>query len=134
MSLLRTAFWICVVIVVVPIGQSGTDDGARPAGDKGLARQAFGAAQTAVSDLASFCERNPDVCETGAVALARFREKATATAGFVYRAIAGSDAGPASKPDRTVPASAGTRAPSARDTLHPSDLETPWKGPDQGDV
>lgn len=139
MSLVRTAFWLCVVIMLVPTG-SGNVDSENESGDegRGLAALALGAAQVAVTDLISICDRNPDVCETGTLALERFGQKAASVAGTVYRAVsdAPSSSGEAPKPRRMEASQPGasSAANPVTDTLGPSDVETPWQGPDLGDA
>jgi hypothetical protein len=58
--LIRTALWLSIVLLIIPIG--GSDEG-----DVG-AFQAFFAARAAVEDMVGICERQPQVCETGRAA------------------------------------------------------------------
>lgn len=130
MSLLKTAFWICLVVMILPVGTDQSTDEAAP-GNGALAHKAFGAAQATVSDLTSFCGRNPEVCETGGLAFDMFRDKAVATAGLIYRAIAGSGTDARQAP---APETRPVRVPPQSDTLTPADREAPWLGPVQGDA
>lgn len=60
MFLLRAAFWLCVVILLLP----GDPD--RPANAPSVTvLELLTAARTAVADLGQMCDRNPDLCETG---------------------------------------------------------------------
>lgn len=78
--LLRTAFWIGLVLLLLPI-DTGSDEsnvgGVSPV-------QAFFAAQSTISDLSGFCERNPETCETGGQAIARIGAKAKVSAQMIY--------------------------------------------------
>ena len=59
--LLRVAFWIGLVLVLLPTGKT-------PEADKGPkvdAAEAVTAASAAVSDMAQFCNRQPTACAVG---------------------------------------------------------------------
>lgn len=62
--LIRMAFWFSLVLLFLPMwpGKEGT--GVRPVG----AIEAFSAAQRAIGDISRICEREPEVCVTGAAA------------------------------------------------------------------
>jgi hypothetical protein len=78
--LLRTAFWLTLVLVLIPLGsdQEGT------AAEKVDPVSAFLAAQATVSDIGSFCSRNPQACETGGNALTAIGSRARDGARIVY--------------------------------------------------
>ena len=63
--LLRTAFWLSLVLLLLPIGFSDKNGEEPSVG----AFQAFLAAREALGDLGGICERKPEVCETGKSAL-----------------------------------------------------------------
>lgn len=78
--LLRCAFWIALVLLILPIdtGEDGKDSvGINPVA-------AFFAAQSTISDLSGFCERNPQTCETGGQAIAQIGAKAKVSARMIY--------------------------------------------------
>lgn len=78
--LLRCAFWIALVLLILPIdtGEDGKDGvGINPVA-------AFFAAQSTISDLSGFCERNPQTCETGGQAIAQIGAKAKVSARMIY--------------------------------------------------
>lgn len=78
--LLRCAFWIALVLLILPIdtGEDGKDGiGINPVA-------AFFAAQSTISDLSSFCERNPQTCETGGQAISQIGAKAKVSARMIY--------------------------------------------------
>jgi hypothetical protein len=104
MFLLRTAFWLSLVIVLLP-----ADSGEQA--PRVTAFEALSAAQAAVSDLSQFCERNPDVCVTGGSAFEVFADKVR----YGAKMISGyfNDDG----------------AKAGSSTLKPSDVEPEWQAP-----
>ncbi|MCB2078634.1 MAG: DUF5330 domain-containing protein [Novosphingobium sp.] len=77
--LLRAAFWLSLVVLLLPAGE---DSDARVS--QVSTGEAINAAQTFVSDMSGFCGRNPDTCETGEQALRTFGSKARYGAKLVY--------------------------------------------------
>ncbi len=78
--LLRTAFWLTLVLVLIPIGSgedTSTDENINPA-------EAYFAAQATISDFSGFCQRNPDACQTGSEALTAIGSRARDGARIVY--------------------------------------------------
>ena len=63
MFLLRTIFWLVVLVLLLPTNEQQQS-------------QVYGTAQTAVKDVSGFCERNPTVCSTGKDAFDVFVHKA----------------------------------------------------------
>ncbi|MBL8584879.1 MAG: DUF5330 domain-containing protein [Rhizobiaceae bacterium] len=61
--LIRMTFWFSLVLLLLPLN-TGAQNGEAPVAPL----QALLAARAAVSDIAGICERQPDVCETGASA------------------------------------------------------------------
>jgi hypothetical protein len=59
--LIRSAFWLSLVLLFLPIGSGSENGDVETVGPI----TAFLAAKDAVSDVAGICERKPDVCETG---------------------------------------------------------------------
>jgi Family of unknown function (DUF5330) len=109
MFLIRTAFWLSVVIVLIPADpQSET-----PAPRVSLF-EAFSSARAVAADFSNFCERNPDVCVTGAAAFRIFAEKAQNGARLLFRYFDGT-AGPGGADDKGT-LTEGDRAPA-------------WQGP-----
>jgi hypothetical protein len=122
--LLRVAFWLTVVLVLLPSG--GSRGGAQVG-----ATDAVAAAGAAVSDMSAFCERQPGACVVGGQAAVVIGERAQAGAKMVYEfindRIVRSDIGsqPERKPAHAAPAFAGSQS-----TLTASDLEAAeWRGP-----
>ncbi|MCB1472175.1 MAG: DUF5330 domain-containing protein [Rhodobiaceae bacterium] len=77
--LLRTVFWLSLVVLLLPAGNG--ERGGEAAVSTG---EAIYAAQTFVSDMSGFCARNPDACATGQAALKSFGAKAQYGAKLVY--------------------------------------------------
>lgn len=143
MFLIKTAFWLCVIIMLVPIGMSPADDNSRAGAGQstGISTQAAGVARATVSDMASFCDRNPEVCQTGTKVLDKFRAKAIVVAAYVFDVISGTPSQTVPSPKTRQPIQADVNDPVKRpplvrslNTLAPSDLETPWVGPKGGDA
>jgi hypothetical protein len=63
MFLLRTIFWLIVLVLLLPTNERQQS-------------QVYGTAQAAVKDVSGFCERNPTVCSTGKDAFDVFVHKA----------------------------------------------------------
>jgi hypothetical protein len=147
--LLRMAFWLCVVCVLLPGGGKATNE-ARidPA-------TAVTAASAAVTDMRGFCDRQPEACVAGgkiAVALGHKAEAGARTIiEFVTNRMSDSAETPANVPgapatgpvDRSLTtASAGAPRPRTvrtvpvadRGTLTANDLAMPWHGPAQAHV
>jgi hypothetical protein len=123
--LLRVAFWLTIVLVLLPSGSS------KPVATTNVgATDAMVAAGAAVSDMTSFCDRQPGACAVGAQAAVTIGQRAQAGAKMVYEFISDQMArsetgsGPEPKSARTVPASPGSQS-----TLKASDLEPSWQGP-----
>jgi uncharacterized protein DUF5330 len=128
MFLIRTAFWLSVAIVLLP-----TPESAKVPESKVGASQAFGAAGAAVSDMRSFCTRQPDACEVGSQALTAFGYKAQASAKWVYEffsAKVGSERTNAAA-EVAKPAMPAVEPAPSQHTLTPTDTAPAWRGPRQ---
>jgi len=127
--LLRSAFWLTLVLALLPSG--GAPQSAQAA--KVGATDAVVAASAAVSDMSGFCDRQPEACVVGAQTAVAIGQRAQAGAKMVYGffndyASQGSETGSVNKPKLAsmhgVPASPGSQS-----TLKPSDVEPSWQGP-----
>lgn len=120
--LLRMAFWLCVVCVLLPgRGATTTDANIDTA-------SAISAASAAVSDMRGFCERQPDACVVGGKVAVALTHKAEAGARTIYDFVTNRINDPAA-PD-SAPRAADTRTTSAqadRGTLTETDMVTPWR-------
>src|ERR1700704_1414911 len=77
--LLRVAFWLTIVLALLPSG--GAQQSAQA---KVGPTDAVVAAGAAVSDMSNFCDRQPDACIVGAQAAAAIGQRAQAGAKMVY--------------------------------------------------
>ncbi len=126
--LLRLAFWLGIVLVLLPTGsaQHGATDGEVHAAD------AISAASATVHDLRGFCAREPNACSVGSEIATNMGYRAQAGAKMLYEFLSevlapretgslGGEAGTA----------AGNAAPlrDSQNTLTPADLAPAWHGP-----
>ena len=116
--LLRTAFWLSIVIVLLPAPES-----MKPESGVGAA-QAVSAASATFSDMTHFCTRQPDACQIGSQALVHFGHKAQASAKWLYDVLT-SKSGSAQTP--AEPAKAVTESDS-QNTLTQADTAPAWRG------
>lgn len=105
--LIRTAFWLSVVVLLIPGSPQTNDEAPRV-----TLFEAVAAAGTAVADMSGFCDRNPDVCTTGNAALHVFADKVRNGTHMIYSFFDGSDSADVDK-----------------GTLTPEDVEAPWQDP-----
>jgi hypothetical protein len=125
--LLRVAFWLSIVVLLLPTGQAQQNDKGPSIG----AADAFGAAAAAVADMREFCTRQPEACTVGSQAAHAFGQKAQASAKMVYEFITEKVAkdepeGAAGKPAGT-PTAAGEQ--TSQNTLSAADRAPGWRGP-----
>lgn len=131
MFLIRTAFWLVVLVLLLPT-------------DKDQQNQIYGTAQTAVSDVAGFCDRNPQTCATSQEAFAVLVQKAQYGAGMLmglvedqtatFGDVPGAVTMPGNLGIMPVPAAVPLEpttwdATATQDTLNPEDREAAWGGP-----
>ena len=129
--LLRMAFWLSVVLVLLPSGGSQQHTATAPSAELG-AMETISAASATVSDMRQFCTRQPEACAIGSQAAAAIGQRAQAGAKMVYDFIseraAPRETGSVTTRPRQLAAQA---APAARsqDTLTAADLVPAWRGP-----
>jgi hypothetical protein len=129
--LLRMAFWLGVVCVLLP-GGGKTD---APAANIDTT-QALTLAGAAVSDMRGFCDRQPDACVTGGKVAVAIGQKAEAGARTIYDFVTtklAEKSTPAEKPAATEklagkPAPVVARGP-VQGTLTSADLTPAWHAP-----
>ena len=123
MFLIRSAFWLMIVVLLVPT-------------DAGQQNQVYGSAEATVKDVATFCVRNPETCTTGRNAFDVLVHKAEFGArilmGFIMdKSGLGGDAtasGAATSASVSGMAPASWSRGSSQDTLSPEDREAAWGG------
>jgi Family of unknown function (DUF5330) len=106
--LLRIAFWLAVVCILLPSGTKSTSPEAR-----------IDASEAAVSDVRGFCERQPDACVTGGKVMVALGQKAEAGARTIYEFIT----------KLREKAASGEKAGPVQGTLTPADLAPAWHAP-----
>jgi len=123
--LLRMAFWLGLVLVLLPREKTPESDKLPQVG----ASEAVSAATAAVSDMSQFCKRQPAACEVGGQAATVIGQRAQDGARKLYRII--TDKRP---PDHTSSIGGGADADALpagmapRDTLKPDDMLAEWQG------
>lgn len=132
--LLRMAFWLTIVLAILPTGSSQPQAQANmPQID---AVDTLVAAGAAVSDMSGFCERQPEACKVGVQTAAAIGQRAQAGAGMVYDFIqermanSRTETGSVGADAKAVPASMSRPVPShpgSASTLRPTDLEPAWQ-------
>ena len=118
--LLRVAFWLSIVVVLLP-GGSKSDPNAPTVGTF----EAIGAAQAALKDARAFCQREPEACVVGSQALQVFGQKAQNGARMLYEFMSSNSAESMSKHDGPT----GSTPRPGRDTLTADDRDVPWLAP-----
>jgi len=123
--LLRMAFWLAVILLLLPSGGSQ-----RAANSSMTASDALSAASATVADLRSFCERQREACAIGSLAVAAIGQRAQAGAKMIYDYLTerfgpAETAGTLSNPRSTPQSAAG----ASRDSLLPADLVPNWRAP-----
>jgi len=76
--LVRMAFWLSLVIALLPVASSQQETSASRVG----AIDALSASSAAVSDIRQFCVRQPGACAAGSQAIVQFGHKAETGVGF----------------------------------------------------
>src|ERR1700744_3462268 len=124
--LLRMAFWLGLVLVLLPRDKT-------PEADKTpqiSASDAVSAATAAISDMGQFCKRQPTACEVGGQAATAIGQRAQGGARKLYQII--TDKSDKRAPDHTgsigMESADAARSDIARDTLTPDDIQINWQG------
>jgi Family of unknown function (DUF5330) len=154
--LLRVTFWLGVIVVLLPRGES------QPASNAQLsATDAMSAATATVGDMRQFCERQPEACTVGSQAAVALEDRAKAGAKRLYEMFnerlsanendKGATLPPATSLRNTRPVPLPTARPAqatarnasqetsqatsqnapqnTQNTLTPADLAPAWRGP-----
>jgi Family of unknown function (DUF5330) len=121
--LLRMAFWLGLVLVLLPREKNPDAAKAPQIG----AAEAVSAATAAVQDMSQFCKRQPAACDVGGQAATAIGQRAQDGARKLYQIIIDKRA-----PDHTGSIGDDPEAPSealSHDTLMPGDLLEEWRLP-----
>jgi hypothetical protein len=133
--LLRLAFWLGIVLILLPTGSAQQASATSNVG----ASDAISAASATVHDLRDFCTREPDACSVGAQVATQIGYRAQAGAKMLYEFLTETLASRQVVPAATsteqhstilktgLDKSSSHRAP--QNTLTPADLAPGWRGP-----
>jgi Family of unknown function (DUF5330) len=126
MFLLRTAFWLAVVLALLP---SFGPKASAPAATGVEATEAVTAASETLGDMIGFCSRQPNACAAGVHLASAIGQRAQAGAKMLYGMVgerlakaesAVEDGAPASTPSADLKVS--------QNTLTSADLMPAWRG------
>jgi hypothetical protein len=126
--LLRMAFWLGLVLVLLPTGAHQ----ATPTRNVDAA-DALSAASATVHDVRGFCSREPNACSVGSQIATAIGYRAQAGAKMLYdlltEALASRETG--LHGTNAAKSSPGRPAlePASQNTLTPADLSPAWRGP-----
>jgi Family of unknown function (DUF5330) len=140
--LLRVAFWLGLVFVLLPTGKSDDSDKTTKPVDP---MQAATAAAAVMSDMSQFCIRQPTACEVGGKAAIAVGERAQSGARKVYQFITDKTDGKAEAKTESRPEKAdvkkhdkkhgdhtgsiGDIVAASKSTLTDDDLAVEWQAP-----
>ena len=133
--LLRMAFWLGLVLVLLPREKTPESEKLPQLN----ASEAVSAATAAVSDMSQFCKRQPAACDVGGQAATVIGHRAQEGARKLYQIITDKTDKRSDHADKRAPehtgsiggmADADARSPdlAPRDTLTPDDLLVDWHG------
>ena len=125
--ILRMAFWLAVILVLLPSG------GSQQTSNVNLtASDVIAAAGATIFDMKQFCGRQSEACAVGSQVMVALGHRAPAGAKMLYdflnEQLAPGTTGSVTKPaaDKPVPIPA---ARPSQHTLSPADLAPNWRGP-----
>lgn len=125
--LLRMAFWLTVILALLPSG------GSQPTPKLNVsAVEAMSAAKATVTDVQSFCDRQREACTLGSQAAVAIGQRAQAGAKMVYDYFSqhlGSHSGGAADGASAEATPLPLARPSSQHTLSPNDLAPAWHPP-----
>jgi hypothetical protein len=123
--LLRMAFWLGLVLVLLPREKTPGSEKLPQVG----ASEAVSAAGAAVSDMSQFCKRQPVACEVGGQAASVIGHRAQEGARKLYQIITDKRASDhTGSIGNAEPPHTAQAASLPLDTLTPDDLLIDWRG------
>jgi len=125
--LLRMAFWLGLVLVLLPREKTPESEKLPQIG----ASQAVQAATAAVSDMSQFCKRQPQACEVGGQAASVIGQRAEDGARKLYKIITDKKAPDTATTDKRGPDGTDKRGPDGTDKRGPDGTDK--RGPDGTD-
>jgi hypothetical protein len=139
--LLRMAFWLGLVLVLLPRDKNAESQKLPQIS----AQEAVQAATAAVSDMSQFCKRQPSACEVGGQAATVIGARAQEGARKIFQMMKPAEADRKSSDPEKKPSDADKKAPdhtgsiggddtdpapvdvASQDTLTPNDLLADWR-------
>jgi Family of unknown function (DUF5330) len=126
MFLLRTAFWLAVVLALLP---SFGPKASAPAATGVEATEAVTAASETLGDMIGFCSRQPNACAAGVHLASAIGQRAQAGAKMLYGMIGQRFAKTEVAMDDGVPANtSAVDVKVSQNTLSSADLVPAWRG------
>jgi hypothetical protein len=125
--LLRMAFWLTLVLALLPSGGSAPTPKINVS-----AIDAMSAAKATVSDMGSFCERQPEACTVGSQTAIAIGQRAQAGAKMLYEYFNEHRGARETLPTENAAPGKAVPLPPLRPsqhTLSPADLAPTWRGP-----
>lgn len=124
MFLLRTAFWLAVMLALLP---SFGPKASAPAGAGVEATEAVTAASETLGDVFQFCSRQPNACAAGVHLASAIGQRAQAGAKMLYGMVGDKLAKSEGTGEENAPANASDVKVS-QNTLTAADLAPAWRG------
>jgi Family of unknown function (DUF5330) len=126
MFLLRTAFWLAVVLALLP---SFGPKASTPAAAGVEATEAVTAASETLGDMIQFCNRQPNACAAGVHLASAIGQRAQAGAKMLYGMVGEKLAkSEGAGDDGTVASTPASDVKVSQNTLTPADLMPGWRG------
>jgi len=123
--LLRMAFWLGLVLVLLPREKTPESDKVPQIG----ASEAVSAATAAASDIGQFCKRQPAACEVGGQAATAIGQRAQDGARKLYKIITDKKPDHTSSIDTPDDTGAAVAAAAPADALTEGDMAIEWRLP-----
>lgn len=123
--LLRMAFWLGLVLVLLPREKTPDSEKLPQIG----ASEAVSAATAAVSDMGQFCKRQPAACEVGGQAATVIGQRAQDGARKLYQIITDKKSSDHTGSIGGTDSAETAVANAPPDTLTPDDLQAEWRMP-----
>ncbi len=116
MFLIRTAFWLVILVLLLPANEQEQ-------------KEVYGTAEAAVKDLSNFCIRNPIICLETKNAFDTFSQKAQFSAGMVMDFVKEFDSEETAKADAKSFTKFSLFGNRSQSTLKDTDMGPAWSGP-----
>jgi hypothetical protein len=123
--LLRMAFWLGLVLVLLPREKTSESDKVPQIG----ASEAISAATAAASDVSQFCKRQPAACEIGGQAATAIGQRAQDGARQLYKIITDKKPDHTSSIDPAGEAETAAAAAPSTEALTEDDMSIEWRLP-----